>query len=92
MKTAQQWSNYYQTTNLLPLQYNGNDLGMRCDEHGTQIKLWSPVAEQATLRLYRDGEPDTKPYWLEPMTMQSDGVWSYASPAVSYTHLRAHET
>lgn len=80
MKTAQQWSNYYQTTNLLPLQYNGNDLGMRCDEHGTQIKLWSPVAEQATLRLYRDGEPDTKPYWSEPMIMQSDGVWSYASP------------
>ena len=77
MKSAKDWVNYYQTANILPLSYHGSDLGARCDAGGTTVKLWSPVAERAMLRFYRDGEPDTKPYWSEPMQLSADGVWTY---------------
>ena len=57
-------------------QYDGKDLGAVCTEEKTIFTLWSPLADQVTLRLYQSGnakENDCK----EKVEMLSEekGIW-----------------
>ena len=59
--------------------YLGKDLGMTYTKAKTTIKVWSPVAESLTLRLYKSGLPSSDPKDLldtKPMTKSKQGVWS----------------
>lgn len=59
--------------------YLGKDLGMTYTKAKTTIKVWSPVAESLTLRLYKSGLPGTDPKDLldtKPMTKSKQGVWT----------------
>ena len=40
-------------------RYDGGDLGAQCGQEGTSFKVWSPFAEEVTLRLYRDGSSES---------------------------------
>lgn len=60
-------------------EYKGNDLGSVLSDEGTVFKVWSPIATTICLNLYKDGEPDTKPFAVYEMTPGEQGVWSYQS-------------
>lgn len=51
-------------------------LGAACTEEGTSFLLWSPLAEQAELRLYKDGDSGE---CFEKIAMHKEerGVWAY---------------
>ena len=58
--------------------YEGNDLGVECNENGTTFKLWSPGAESVVLNLYEAGD-GCKAYEQIPMEKEDKGVWSFHS-------------
>ncbi|MDO4271654.1 MAG: type I pullulanase [Candidatus Saccharibacteria bacterium] len=81
MKTALEWLALYQSDEFKTNNYyDGDDLGAHCQPGLTKIKLWSPVAETVTVNFYKDGEPNTKPYWTSPMTRAQQGVWEWQIP------------
>jgi len=49
-------------------------LGMRYTKQKTTLRLWSPMAKQVDVSLYRDGDTDSF-IDLIPMKKQSDDVW-----------------
>ncbi|RRJ26048.1 type I pullulanase [Lachnoanaerobaculum gingivalis] len=58
--------------------YEGNDLGVECNENGTTFKLWSPGAESVVLNLYEAGD-GCKAYEQIPMEKADKGVWCFHS-------------
>ena len=58
--------------------YEGNDLGVECDENGTTFKLWSPGADSVVLNLYEAGDGG-EAYEHIPMKEGEKGVWSFHS-------------
>lgn len=53
--------------------YDGKDLGAVCREQETEFKLWSPLAKQITLNLYREGAGGL--YRSFAMEKKEKGVW-----------------
>ena len=58
--------------------YEGNDLGVECNENGTTFKLWSPGAKSVVLNLYEAGD-GCKAYEQIPMEKADKGVWCFHS-------------
>lgn len=54
-------------------RYDGKDLGAHCTKEGTAFRVWSPLAERMTLRLYKDGVSPA--YLEEEMELGEKGVW-----------------
>lgn len=49
--------NYYSTKEFREnFIYDGNDLGVECNEKKTSFRLWSPGAEYVLLNLYNAGD------------------------------------
>ena len=57
-------------------KYDGNDLGATYTEGKTTFKVWSPIATKITLKLYKNGEPETSSYKSVELTKGERGVWS----------------
>lgn len=66
--------------------YDGDDLGARLTEAGTEFRLWAPTAEAVQLRLFRSGhegeafetlalDRGEKGVWLACINRQLDGVY-----------------
>ena len=70
---------YYSSKEFLESYiYEGNDLGVECNENGTTFKLWSPGAKSVVLNLYEAGDGG-KAYEQISMEKGDKGVWSYHS-------------
>ncbi len=83
-KTAREWKEFYLRPEFAQrYTYRGNDLGVICTREGTAFRLWSPCAEQITLRLYRDGSRGGA-YRTIPMVQREKGVWEYRT--AEYLH------
>lgn len=54
--------------------YDGDDLGARLTEAGTEFRLWAPTAEAVQLRLFRSGH-EGEAYEMLPMERGEKGVW-----------------
>ena len=54
--------------------YEGNDLGANWTKDSTTFKVWSPVATEVVLNLYKNGT-DGDAYQTVPMTKGDKGVW-----------------
>lgn len=55
--------------------YEGNDLGAVCKDGTLCFKLWSPLADEVILHLYKDGEGREEASF--PMAKEEKGVWTY---------------
>ncbi len=61
-----------------PKPYIGDDLELTVDSIGTHFTLWSPMAEEVKVSLYRDGM-NGEPYRVESMKRNDrDGVWRFS--------------
>lgn len=70
---------YYSSKKFLEnFIYDGNDLGVECDENGTTFRLWSPEADSIYLNLYEAGD-GVKSYRHIHMKKEDKGVWSFYS-------------
>ena len=70
---------YYSSKKFLEnFIYDGNDLGVECDENGTTFRLWSPEADSIYLNLYEAGD-GVKAYRHIHMKKEDNGVWSFYS-------------
>lgn len=70
--------------------YEGNDLGVECNENGTTFKLWSPGADSVVLNLYEAGNGG-KAYEQIPMEKADKGVWCFHSHKELHKEIgRAH--
>ena len=54
--------------------YTGSDLGANYTKENTVFKVWSPLANDATVLLYKSCT-DEKPYRRLPMEKDKKGVW-----------------
>lgn len=60
--------------------YEGTDLGLTYTPQYASIKIWSPVAQEVTLRFYKNGTPTTDNSDLietVKMTKGDKGTWSH---------------
>ena len=70
---------YYSSKKFLEnFIYDGNDLGVECDENGTTFRLWSPEADSIYLNLYEAGD-GVKAHRHIHMKKEDKGVWSFYS-------------
>lgn len=77
MENIIELKNYYSSKEFLENYiYEGNDLGVECNENGTTFKLWSPGADSVVLNLYEAGDGG-KAYEQIPMEKGDKGVWSF---------------
>ena len=71
--------NYYSTKEFREnFIYDGNDLGVECNEKKTSFRLWSPGAEYVLLNLYNAGDGG-EAYRQIQMKKEDKGVWSWDS-------------
>lgn len=71
--------NYYSTKEFREnFIYDGNDLGVECNEKKTSFRLWSPGAECVLLNLYNAGDGG-EAYRQIQMKKEDKGVWSWDS-------------
>ncbi|MFC2470880.1 MAG: type I pullulanase [Lachnoanaerobaculum gingivalis] len=79
MENIVELTKYYSSKEFLENYiYEGNDLGVECNENGTTFKLWSPGAESVVLNLYEAGD-GFKAYEQIPMEKADKGVWCFHS-------------
>ena len=75
-------------------RYEGNDLGASYAKDKTVFKVWSPLADEASVLLYRKCS-DEKPYRRLPMQKSKQGVWEKTAfgdlNGVYYTYLFNHD-
>ncbi len=60
--------------------YEGSDLGLTYTPQYADIKIWSPVAQEVTLRFYKNGTPTTNNADLietVKMTKSDKGTWAH---------------
>ena len=77
MRDRVELKKYYSSREFLKnFVYDGNDLGVECDEDKTTFRLWSPEAEGVILNLYHAGNGE-KAYRQIPMEAREKGVWSW---------------
>lgn len=77
MRDRVELKKYYSSRAFLKnFVYDGNDLGVECNEDKTTFRLWSPEAEGVILNLYRTGNGE-KAYRQIPMEAREKGVWSW---------------
>ena len=75
-KEARELKNYYLTKEFEDKYNYWGSLGAEVSESGTVIRLWSPIAESVSIRLFdngTDGEAET----IIPMVLRERGVWEY---------------
>jgi pullulanase len=60
--------------NQFPI-YSGTDLGVTYSKKSTTWRVWSPPAEEMTLRIYKDGTTESL-LESQSMTKDENGVWS----------------
>ena len=58
--------------------YEGDDLGATYTKEKTTLKVWAPLAQSVTVRLYKDGDPAKQENFDEEKAMElgEKGVWS----------------
>jgi len=77
MRDRVELKKYYSSRAFLKnFVYDGNDLGVECNEDKTTFRLWSPEAEGIILNLYHAGNGE-KAYRQIPMEAREKGVWSW---------------
>ena len=77
MRDRVELKKYYSSRAFLKnFVYDGNDLGVECNEDKTIFRLWSPEAEGVILNLYHAGNGE-KAYRQIPMEAREKGVWSW---------------
>lgn len=77
MRDRVELKKYYSSRAFLKnFVYDGNDLGVECNEDKTTFCLWSPEAEGIILNLYHAGNGE-KAYRQIPMEAREKGVWSW---------------
>ena len=77
MRDRVELKKYYSSRAFLKnFVYDGNDLGVECNEDKTTFRLWSPEAEGVILNLYYAGNGE-KAYRQIPMEAREKGVWSW---------------
>ena len=77
MRDRVELKKYYSSRAFLKnFVYDGNDLGVECNEDKTTFRLWSPEAEGIILNLYHAGNGE-KAYRQIPMEVREKGVWSW---------------
>lgn len=77
MRDRVELKKYYSSRAFLKnFVYDGNDLGVECNEDKTTFRLWSPEAEGVILNLYHAGNGE-KAYRQIPMEAREKGVWSW---------------
>ena len=77
MRDRVELKKYYSSRAFLKnFVYDGNDLGVECNEDKTIFRLWSPEAEGIILNLYHAGNGE-KAYRQIPMEAREKGVWSW---------------
>ncbi len=57
--------------------YNGKDLGAVLSKEGTSFKIWSPLADNITLNLYKTGDESGEKIASFEMQLEEKGVWVY---------------
>ncbi len=74
--------------------YTGNDLGASYGKDKTTFKVWSPLAHEAKVLLYKTCK-DEKPYRTLPMEKDKHGVWCKVAygdlDGVYYTYEIRHD-
>lgn len=77
MRTRQEFKRLYNSSEFKEKYlYEKNDLGAVCTEEGTSFLLWSPLAEEVKLRLYKDGEASPCQQVIF-MKKEEKGIWAY---------------
>lgn len=77
MRDRVELKKYYSSRAFLKnFVYDGNDLGVECNEDKTTFRLWSPEAEGVILNLYHAGNGENA-YLQIPMEAKEKGVWSW---------------
>lgn len=77
MRDRVELKKYYSSRAFLKnFVYDGNDLGVECNEDKTTFRLWSPEAEGVILNLYHAGNGE-EAYRQIPMEAKEKGVWSW---------------
>ncbi len=72
--TAAEWKKYYLTEEFRDKYTYDGELGFCIKDGKTVFKLWSPVAKEVRLRLFRDGK-DSPAFEIEEMKKGERGVW-----------------
>lgn len=76
MREVKNNQKYYESKEFKELYlYDGNDLGAVYDKKKTWFKLWSPLAENIILHLYKEGDSCKSESF--PMKKGKQGVWEY---------------
>lgn len=79
MKTRQELKRLYNSSEFQEKYlYDKNDLGAICTGEGTSFLLWSPLAEEVKLRLYKDGENSSCQQVIF-MEKEEKGIWAYCT-------------
>lgn len=77
MRSISEWKRIYNTEDFKAnYTYTGQDLGCTCTEGKTSFVLWSPLAEEVCLYLYKDGESG-EAYGSFPMEKGEKGTWRW---------------
>ena len=75
-KKARELKNYYLTKEFEDKYNYEGELGACAGEKGTEIRLWSPMAESVNIRFFENGT-EGEPENIIKMNLTDRGVWEY---------------
>ena len=75
-KKARELKNYYLTKEFEDKYNYEGELGACAGEKGTEIRLWSPMAESVNIRFFENGT-EGEPNNIIQMNLKDRGVWEY---------------
>ena len=78
MNTAAEWKKVYTEEFNETYAYDGR-LGVVCEKGKTVFRLWSPVASQVRLRLFKGSKEESGAYASHTMEKNRHGVWVYSA-------------
>ena len=78
MNTAAEWKKVYTEEFNETYAYDGR-LGAVCEKGKTVFRLWSPVASQVRLRLFKGSKEESGAYASHTMEKNRHGVWVYSA-------------
>ena len=76
-------SNFDARYNDFPI-YEGDDLELTVDNHGTHFRLWSPEASEAIVNIYDDGSAGSPISTLSMKYHPENGTWTASFPQELY--------